>query len=430
MSFSTTQIHAGQQPDPTTLAVAAPIYASTAFTYKDQQHIEDIAQRKVKAYLYSRLANPTATVFEERISKLEEGHSAVATASGQSATLLALLALAKAGDNFVVSAKLYGGTFHQFNHFLPRIGIKTKWVPGTDVSNFEAAIDADTKGIFLESITNPRLELLDLEALAAVAHRNNIPLIVDNTFGCGGYLIKPIVHGADIVVHSATKWIGGHGATLGGAVVSSGKFNFLDNPRFPEFNTELVGYPGLFLAQEFGPAAYSAKLRLETLRDMGPTLSPFASFLLLQGLETLSLRVDKHTSNALKLATWLQQHQAVKWVAHPGLESHPSFTLAKKYLPRGTGGMLAFALKGATKSSEQLAPEFIDATKLAIHAPNVGDVRTLVVRCSHTTHRQLTKKELEINGTTPELIRVSVGLEDIEDIIADFEQAIEAALKY
>ncbi|GAA5902854.1 hypothetical protein JCM6882_009144 [Rhodosporidiobolus microsporus] len=429
-SFETQQIHAGASIDPVTRAVKTPIYASTAYAFDDAQHVEDLTTFKVKGYHYARVSQPTNTVLEERIAKLEGGIGAVAVASGQAATLAAIIALARAGDNFVVSTKLYGGTFYQFRHFLPRLGITGKFVATNDPADFEAAIDENTKGVLVESITNPMLEVLDLKAIADAAHKHGVPLIVDNTFGAAGYLIKPIEYGADCIIHSATKWIGGHGAVLGGVVVDAGNFDWASNPRFPEFNLPFPGYHGMILTKQFGRGAFLAKMKLETMREMGATLSPFATFNLLQGLETLSLRMDKHTSNALALAEWLEQHPATLWTSHPGLASHPSHALYKRYLPRGSGGMLAFALKPLTtaegeKPSDVLAAEFIDATQLAIHAPNVGDTRTLVVHPARTTHRQLTPEEAAENGSTADLIRISVGLEDIKDIISDFSQAIE-----
>ncbi|GAA6053861.1 hypothetical protein JCM3770_004752 [Rhodotorula araucariae] len=427
LAFQTQQVHAGQRPDPATNAIGTPIYASAAFVFNNAQHVEDLCTFQVKGYHYSRVANPTNTVLEERIAKLEGGVGAVAVASGQAATLAAIIALARAGDNFVVSTKLYGGTFYQFRHFLPRLGITGKFVTSNDPQAFAEQIDENTKGILIESITNPMLEVLDIAAIADVAHRAGVPLIVDNTFGAAGYLIRPIDLGADIVLHSATKWIGGHGAALGGVVVDAGSFDWASNPRFPEFSRPFPGYHGMILTKQFGRSAFAAKMKLETMREMGATLSPFATHQLLQGLETLTLRVDRQTQSALELAQWLEAHDATLWVSHPGLASHPSHGLFKRLLPRGSGGMLAFALRpvGAL-SSTAVARAFIDATQLALHAPNVGDVRTLVLHPQSTTHRQLTEEEARDNGSTPELIRVSVGIEDVKDIIADFAQAIEA----
>ncbi|GAA6004859.1 hypothetical protein JCM10207_008430 [Rhodosporidiobolus poonsookiae] len=428
LSFETQQIHAGIPANLGSNApVATPIYASTAFRFDSAEHVERLCTFEEKGYHYSRVANPTNTVLEERIAKLEGGVGAAGFASGQAATLGALIALARAGDNFVVSTKLYGGTFYQFRHFLPRIGITGRFVASNNPEDFAALVDENTKGILIESITNPMLEILDIQAIAEVAHQKGVPLIVDNTFGAAGYLIRPIDFGADIVIHSATKWIGGHGAVLGGLVVDAGKFDYGSSPRFPEFTRPFPGYHGMILTKQFGRSSFVAKMKLETMREMGATLSPFSTAQFLQGLETLTLRMDKHTSNALALAQWLEQHPATQWTSHPGLASHPSHALFKSYLPRGSGGMLAFALKPVgSKPSNRLAVEFIDRTKLAIHAPNVGDVRTLVVHPASTTHRQLTLEEAKENGSTTDLIRVSVGLEDINDIIADFAQAIEA----
>ncbi|KPV72148.1 uncharacterized protein RHOBADRAFT_32327 [Rhodotorula graminis WP1] len=430
LSFETQQVHAGQRPDPTTRSVGVPIYASTAFAFDNEQHVEDLCTFQTKGYHYSRVANPTNTVLEERIAKLEGGVGAVAVASGQAATLAAVIALARSGDNFVVSSHLYGGSFYIFRHFLPRLGITGKFVTSSDPREFASQIDENTKGILVESIANPTLDLFDLPALADLAHKAGVPLIVDNTFGAAGYLIRPGDLGADIILHSATKWIGGHGAALGGLVVDMGNFDWASNPRFPEFSKPFPGYHGMILTKQFGRAAFAAKMKLETMREMGATLSPFATHSLLQGLETLTLRVDKQTQSALRLAQWLEAHEATLWISHPGLASHPSHALFKRFLPRGSGGMLCFALKPtSSRSSTAIARAFIDATQLAIHAPNVGDVRTLVLHPQSTTHRQLTPDEARENGSTPDLIRVSVGIEDVDDIIADFAQAIEVVTK-
>ncbi|GAA5854621.1 hypothetical protein JCM8547_004914 [Rhodosporidiobolus lusitaniae] len=428
--FETDQIHAGARIDPTTRSVLTPIYASVAFSFDDQEHVERLTTFQEKGYHYSRVANPTNTVFEDRMAKLEGGVGAVGLASGQAATLAAILALARNGDNFVVSTKLYGGTFYQFRHFLPRLGITGKFTTSNNPAEFEALIDENTKGVLIESITNPMLEILDIRGIADAAHRHGVPLIVDNTFGAAGYLIRPIDHGADCVLHSATKWIGGHGAVLGGVVVDAGNFDWASNPRFPEFNRPAPGYHGMILTKQFGRSAFLAKMKLETMREMGATLSPFSTNQLLQGLETLSLRMDRHTSNALALAQWLEAHEAVAWVAHPGLASHPSHALFKRDFPKGAGGMLAFGLKARHgKAPEKLARDVVDATKLAIHAPSVGQAQTLAIHPGSTTHRQLTAEEAIENGATVDLVRVSVGLEDIKDIIYDFEQAIAKATR-
>ncbi|KAM0755718.1 O-acetylhomoserine/O-acetylserine sulfhydrylase [Meredithblackwellia eburnea MCA 4105] len=427
--FETRTIHHAQSPAPGTNAIAVPIYQNTAFVFNNAQHIEDIMTNKTKAFVYSRMGNPTNAIFEERMAALEGGIAAVATATGAAATMLAIFAVAKSGDNFVVGTKMFGGTWQQFNNFFARLGITAHFTTSTDPSVFENLIDENTKGIFVESVSNPALEVLDLAALAEVAHRNGILFIVDNTVGAAGYLLRPIDHGADIVVHSATKWICGHGTTLGGVLISSGKENLLDNPKFKEFNEPFSGYPGVILAKTAGPLAMVTKMRGETLRDSGCTLAAFAAWQLLQGLETLHVRVDRQCENALKLAQYLQQHEGVAWVSYPGLETNPTHDLAKKYLQRGFGALVSFGLKPtATKAGDVLAAEVIDATKLCSHAANLGDVRTLIVHPGRTTQRQLPPQAQLDNGTSPDLVRVSLGLENIKDIIKDFEQAIATVL--
>lgn len=419
--FDTLQIHAGQIPDPGTNSRAVPIVASTSFVFNDSAHGADLFGLRAAGNIYSRIGNPTVGVFEDRIAALEGGIGALAAASGQAAQMEAILALASAGDNIVASTLLYGGTYNQLKVLLPRTGIQTKFVKSTTPEEIGAAIDARTKAVYVESISNPRYDVPDLERIAAVAHEHGVPVIVDNTFGIGGYLIRPFDHGADIVVHSATKWIGGHGTTIAGAVVDSGKFDWAKSDRFPQLTEPSEGYHGLRFVETFGQAAFLAFLRTVILRDLGPALNPFGAFLLLQGLETLSLRAQRHVDNALALAQWLEQHPKVAWVLYPGLPSHPSHELAKKYLKHGFGGVLSFGVKG----TEQQASSFVDSLKLASNLANVGDLKTLIIHPASTTHQQLNEEEQAASGVSKDLIRVSVGCEFIDDIKADFEQAFQ-----
>jgi len=424
--FETLQLHAGQIPDPTTNARAVPIYASTSFVFNDSAHGARLFGLQEFGNIYSRIGNPTVDVFEKRIAALEGGVAAVAASSGQSAQALAIFALAHAGDNIVSTSYLYGGTYNQFKVFFERLGIHVKFVNGDNPKDLAAAIDSKTKAIYIESIGNPKYNIPDIAAIADVAHEAGIPLIVDNTFGAGGYLVRPIEHGADIVVHSATKWIGGHGNTIAGVVVDSGKFDWgKAAAKFPQFTEPAPGYHGLNFWKTFGPIAFAIRVRVEILRDLGPALNPFGAFLLLTGLETLSLRVERHCSNALKLAQWLEKHDNVSWVSYPGLTSHPSHELAKKYLDpaRGFGGVLSFGIKGGEDAGRKL----VDSLKLASNLANVGDAKTLVISPTSTTHTQLTKEEQLASGVTPDLIRVSVGIEHIDDILYDFEQGFAAA---
>lgn len=424
--FETLQIHAGQAPDPTTNARAVPIYQTTSYVFNDADHGARLFGLQEFGNIYTRIMNPTTDVFEKRVASLEGGVAALATASGQAAQFLAISTIAQAGDNIVSTSYLYGGTYNQFKVTLPRLGIQVKFVDGDKVEDFRNAIDEKTKAIYVESIGNPQFNIPDFVALAQVAHENGIPLIVDNTFGCAGYLIRPIDYGADIVVQSATKWIGGHGTSIGGVIVDSGKFNW-GSGKFPLFTEPAPGYQGLNFQEAFGPEspfgniAFIIRARVEGLRDLGAALSPFNAFLLLQGLETLSLRVDRHVENALALAHWLESHSQVTWVSYPGLESHCYHERAKKYLKRGFGGILTFGIQGGLTAGRK----FIDSVKLASHLANVGDAKTLVIHPASTTHQQLSETEQRSAGVTPELVRVSVGLEHIEDIKADFEQAFQ-----
>ncbi|KAK9359925.1 Cys/Met metabolism PLP-dependent enzyme-domain-containing protein [Lipomyces starkeyi] len=422
--FDTLQIHAGQKPDPETNARAVPIYASTSFVFNDSAHAARLFGLQEAGNIYSRIGNPTVDVFEKRIAALEGGVSAVAASSGQAAQFMTISALANSGDNIVSTTYLYGGTYNQFKVFLAGFGIETRFLKGDKPEDFEALIDDKTKAIYIESIGNPQYNIPDFEKIAELAHRTGIPLVVDNTFGAAGYLVRPFDHGADIVVHSATKWIGGHGTTIGGVVVDGGKFDWkAHGDRFPKFVQPSEGYHGIKFIEAFGNEhVFAARVRAEILRDLGSTLSPFAAFLLIQGIETLSLRLDRHVSNALALARYLEKSSYVSWVSYPGLESHPSHELAKKYLRNGFGAVLSFGAIGG----QNVGAQVVDALKLASNLANVGDLKTLVIAPHFTTHQQLTDEEKLASGVSPDLIRVAVGTEFIDDIIADFEQAFKA----
>lgn len=428
--FETLQLHAGQSPDTATNARAVPVYASTSFTFDSAEHGADLFALRKFGNIYSRIMNPTTDVFEQRVAALEGGVAALATSSGQAAQFLALTTLAEAGDNIVSTSYLYGGTYNQFKVTFPRLGINVRFADGDNAESIEGLIDERTKAIYLETIGNPRFNIPDFDAIAAVADRHGIPLVVDNTFGAGGYIFRPLEHGAHIVTSSATKWIGGHGTTIGGVIVDGGTFPW-DNGRFPSFTEPSPGYHGLRFWETFGPdgvlganVAFIIRARVEGLRDMGASQNPFGSFLLLQGLETLSLRVQRSMDNALDLARWLEAHEAVAWVSYPGLDSHPYHERAKKYLPNGFGAVLAFGVRGG----EEAGRRFVDSVELASHVANVGDAKTLVIHPASTTHQQLTGEEQSAAGVTSDLIRVSVGFEHIEDIKADFEQALSRAV--
>ncbi len=424
--FETLQLHAGQEPDPATNARTVPIYQTSSFLFDDADHAADLFDLKKFGNIYTRIMNPTTDVFEKRIAALEGGVAALATASGMSAQLLAISTIAQAGENIVSTSLLYGGTYNQFKVALPRLGINVKLLDGDDPENFKNAIDDKTKALYIESIGNPRLNIPDFEAIAKVAHDHGIPLIVDNTFGAAGYLVRPFDFGADIITASATKWIGGHGNSIGGVIVDSGRFDW-GNGNFPIFTEPNPGYHGMKFWETFGAdsplgnIAFIIRARVEGLRDLGPALSPFNSFLFLQGLETLSLRVDRHCENGLALAQWLEQHPKVNWVWYPGMESHPYHEKAKKYLrPGHFGSMLCFGVKGGLQAGKN----FINNVELSSLLANVGDAKTLVIHPASTTHQQLTKDERVTSGVGEDMIRVSVGIEHIDDIIADFDQAL------
>ncbi len=427
--FETLQVHAGQDPAPGTNARAVPIYQTTSYTFNDSDHAARLFGLQEFGNIYTRIMNPTTDVFERRVAALEGGAAAVATSSGQAAQLLTFTTLLQAGDHIVSTSYLYGGTYNQFKVAFPRLGFDVSFVDGDDPAAFEAAITERTKAIFVETIGNPKYNVPDFEALAEVAHRHGIPLVVDNTFGAAGYLARPIEWGADIVVQSATKWIGGHGTSIGGVIVDSGGFDWRSG-KFPLFTEPAPGYHGLVFTDvfnpesDFGNIAFAIRARVEGLRDLGAAQAPFNSFLFLQGLETLSLRVQRHVDNALELARFLEGHANVTWVSYPGLESHPYHANAKKYLRNGFGGVLSFGIAGGYESGKR----FIDHTVLASHLANVGDAKTLVIHPASTTHQQLSEDEQEAAGVTPDLVRVSVGIEHIDDIKADIDQALSAVV--
>ena len=428
LRFETLQLHAGQQVDSATNARAVPIYQTTSYVFNDTTHAANLFGLKAFGNIYSRIMNPTTDVFEQRIAALEGGVAALATSSGQAAQFLALNNILQAGDNFISTSYLYGGTVNQFKVAFKRLGIETRFGNGDDAASFEPLIDEKTKAIYLETIGNPRLNIPDFEHFAALAKKYDLPLIVDNTFGTGGYLFKPLEHGANIVVESATKWIGGHGTSIGGVIVDGGNYNW-GNGKFPQFTEPSEGYHGLVFADVFGVnnplglpnIAFVIRARVEGLRDFGASQSPFNSFLLTQGLETLSLRVQRHVDNALELAQWLEKHEAVEYVLYPGLESNPYHALAKKYLRNGFGGVLQVAIKGGKEAAEK----FINSLKLISHLANVGDAKTLAIHPASTTHEQLSAEEQAAAGVAPNLVRISVGIEHIEDIKADIEQALK-----
>ena len=430
LKFETLQLHAGQAPDPTTNSRAVPIYQTTSYTFNDTEHAATLFALKDFGNIYTRIMNPTTDVFEKRIAALEGGVAAVATSSGQAAQFLAIVTIAQAGDNIVSTSYLYGGTYNQFKVSLPRLGIGVKFVEEDTIEAYEAQIDENTKAIYVESIGNPRNNVADLEGLSKLAQKHGIPLIVDNTFGAGGSIVKPIKWGANIVVESATKWIGGHGTSIGGVLIDAGNFNW-GNGKFPLFTDPAPGYHGVNFWEVFGDQgpfgniAFAIRARVEGLRDFGQAQSPFNSFLLLQGLETLSLRIERHTENALKLAKWLQANENVEWVSYAGLEDHPYHNAAKKYVEQERfGAVLTFGVKGGYEA----AKTFIEGVELASHLANVGDAKTLVIHPASTTHQQLSDKEQASSGVTQDLVRVSVGIEHIDDIINDFEQAFAKVL--
>jgi len=423
--LATRAVHVGQEnPDSATNARAVPIYATTSYVFDSPEHAANLFGLREFGNIYTRIMNPTTDAFERRVADLEGGVAAVAVASGQAAQMLALLNLCQAGDSIVASSALYGGTFAQLKYSFKRLGITTRFVDGRDPAAFAAAIDDTTRAVYVETIGNPKLEVSDLRGIADVAHDHGVPLVVDNTFGTP-FLCRPLEHGADVVVHSATKWIGGHGTSIGGVVVDGGTFDWGNSERFRDFYVDPEpAYHGLSFAPTFGNIAFAIRLRVMLLRDLGPALSPFNAFLFLQGLETLYLRIRRHSENALAVAKFLESHPSVQWVSYPGLESHPSHQLAKKYLTGGFGGVLTFGVDGG----EEAARRVIAGSKLFSLVANVGDAKSLVIHPWSTTHEQLPEDDRRAAGVTPEMIRLSVGIEDPEDLIADLDRALRGAV--
>jgi len=432
LRFETLQLHAGQEVDPTTGSRAVPIYQTTSYVFKNSEHGANLFALKEFGNIYTRIMNPTTDVFEKRIAALEGGVAALAVGSGQAAQFIALNNILQAGDNFVSTSFLYGGTYNQFKVAFKRLGIDVRFAEGDSVESFEKHIDKKTKALYLETIGNPGFNIPDFEAIAALAKKHDLPLVVDNTFGAAGYLFRPLEHGAHVVVESATKWIGGHGTSIGGVIVDGGNYNW-GNGKFTQFIEPSEGYHGLKFWDIFGEGnplglpniAFIIRARVEGLRDFGPAISPFNSFLLIQGLETLSLRVQRSVDNALALAQWLEQHPNVETVNYPGLTSSTYHKLAKKYLKNGFGAVLSFTVKGTKENTTAL----VDNLKLVSHLANVGDAKTLIIQPSATTHQQLSDEEQITSGVLPTLLRVSTGIEHIDDIKADFAQAFEKVFK-
>lgn len=422
--LGTLALHAGQTPDPTTGARVVPIYQTTSYVFKDTDHAANLFGLRELGNIYTRIMNPTTDVFEQRIAAIEGGTGALGVASGSAAITYALLAITRVGDEIVSGNNLYGGTYELFNYTFPKLGRKVTFVDSTDIEAYRKAVNEKTRAIYIESVGNPKLDIPDFEAIADIAHKAGVPLVVDNTSAVG--LVRPIDYGADIVVHSATKFIGGHGNSIGGSIVDSGKFAW-NNGKFPELTDPDPSYHGLKYWDTFsdfpglGNVAFVFKVRLQLLRDTGAALSPFNSFLLLQGLETLHLRIERHSENALKVAKYLSEHPKVSWVNYPGLPNHPSHKLATKYLKGGYGALLGFGVNGGAEAGKQ----FINSLKLFSHVANIGDSKSLVIHPATTTHQQLTAEEQEATGVTPDYIRLSIGIEDVTDIISDLEQALD-----
>ncbi|MDD3927246.1 MAG: O-acetylhomoserine aminocarboxypropyltransferase/cysteine synthase [bacterium] len=421
LSFDTICLHGGQEPDKDTMSRAVPLYQTAAYCFQDSDHAARLFALEEDGNIYTRMGNPTTAVFEKRLAMLEGGIGALATASGQAAITLAVLNLAGSGDEVVSSASLYGGTYNLFSTTLPKLGIKTIFVDGSDPANFRRAITPRTRLVYAETLPNPKLDIIDLEAVAAVAHEAGLPFIIDNTVATP-YLVRPIEHGADIVIHSTTKYIGGHGTSIGGAIVDSGSFDWSKGP-FPGLTEPDPSYHGVSYTGNYGKAAYIVKARVQLLRDLGPAVSPFNAWLFLQGLETLHLRMERHCSNAMKLALYLQDHPKVGWVNYPGLENHPCHDLALKYFRGGFGAMLGFGIKGGLEAGRT----FIDSVRLLSHLANIGDAKSLVIHPASTTHQQLSPEERLAGGVSDDYIRLCVGIEAAEDIIEDIDQALAKA---
>lgn len=420
--LATLAVHAGQSPDPTTGSRAVPIYQTTSYLFQDADHAGRLFALKEFGNIYTRIMNPTTDVFEKRVAALEGGVAGLATASGQAAETLVITTLAAAGDEIVSTTSLYGGTYNLFHYTLPRLGIKVRFVDADDFDGLRAAINEKTRAVYAETLGNPKLDVVDIEKLAAIAHENDLPLVIDNT-SASAALVRPIEWGADIVVNSATKFLGGHGTTIGGVIVDAGKFDWAASGRFKDFTEPDPSYHGLSYVDAFGPLAFILKARVQGLRDTGAALSPFNAFLLLQGIETLHLRLERHSQNALAVSRHLLQHPGVEWVNYPGLESSPYHERARKYLPTGQGALITFGIKGGYEAGKKL----IDALELFSLVANIGDAKSLVIHPASTTHQQLSVQEQAETGVTPELVRLSIGIEDIRDIIADLDQAIAAA---
>jgi O-acetylhomoserine (thiol)-lyase len=419
MHFNTLAIHGGQEPDPTTNSRAVPIYQTTSYVFNDADHAARLFALQEFGNIYTRIMNPTTDVFEKRIAALEGGMAALALSSGQAAQTLAVLTLAKAGDEIVSTTSLYGGTYNLFHYTLPKLGINVRFVDAADYEGMRAAINEKTRAVYSESVGNPKLDVLDIEQLAAIAHEHGLPLLIDNTTPSPA-LCRPIEWGADIVLNSATKFIGGHGTSIGGIIVDAGRFDWKASGRFADFSEPDPSYHGVSYTEAFGPLAFIIKARVQGLRDTGACLSPFNAFLLLQGAETLHLRMQRHSENALEVARFLQQHDEVEWVNYPGLETSDYHTLAAKYLPDGAGAIITFGIRGGYEAGKK----FINSLKLFSLLANIGDAKSLVIHPASTTHQQLSEEEQRTTGTTPELIRLSVGIEDVRDIVADLDQAL------
>jgi len=424
LKFDTLQVHAGQKPDPTTGSRAVPIYQTTSYVFNNVEHAANLFALKEFGNIYTRIMNPTNDVFEQRMAALEGGVGALAVASGSAAVTYAILNIAGAGDEIVSASTLYGGTYNLFSVTLPKLGIKTVFVDPDQPENFRKAINEKTKAVYIESIGNPGINIIDIEAVAKIAHENGLPLIIDNTFGTP-YLIRPIEFGADIVVHSATKFIGGHGTSIGGVIVDSGKFDWAGSGKFPGLTEPDPSYHGLKYVEALGEIAYIIKARVQLLRDTGAALSPFNSFLFLQGLETLSLRVEKHVSNTKKVTEFLQNHPFVSWVNYPSLKGNKYYDLAQKYLPKGAGSIFTFGIKGGAEAGKK----FIESLEIFSLLANVADAKSLVIHPASTTHSQLTEDEQREAGVTPDQIRLSIGIEDVDDLIYDLDQALKKAVE-
>lgn len=423
-NFETLALHGGQSPDPTTNARAVPIYQTTSYVFNDAEHAANLFALREFGNIYTRMMNPTSEVFEKRMAALEGGIGSLAVSSGQAAITLALLNLVRPGDEIVSSLSLYGGTYNLFTSTFPKLGIKVKYVDSTRPENFESVVTDRTKAFYSETVGNPRLDTLDIERVSRIAHAHELPLVVDNTLPTP-YLIRPMDHGADVVIHSATKFIGGHGTSIGGVIVDSGKFDWTSG-RYPDFTEPDQSYHGVVYTKDFGELAYIIKARVQLLRDLGPALSPFNSFLFLQGLETLHLRMERHSQNAMAVAKHLESHPLVSWTNYPGLSSHPQHELAMKYHKRGLyGAILGFGIKGGSDAGRR----FIENLKLFSHLANVGDAKSLAIHPATTTHSQLSVQEQQLAGVTEDFVRLSVGLESLDDIIDDIDNALEASSK-